>query len=221
MYFSKVSLKPNIEVVRQLNQFIYHNNDYATHQLLWKLFPDVVDSGGCPFIYRDETNQSWPNFYLVSKIKPIDLHHYWNISIKDYKPNINLGGEFEFLLRVNPRVAKKVMRDGKVKSVHYDVIQDFAKNSGKKITHELIQKVGESWLFKRMGKFGFDVKKVWVDNFQKRILYKSKQSNPIRFSTIDYRGHLQVSDVEKFKIALIQGIGPAKSFGCGLLLIKK
>ncbi|MEA2080768.1 MAG: type I-E CRISPR-associated protein Cas6/Cse3/CasE [Pseudomonadota bacterium] len=42
----------------------------------------------------------------------------------------------------------------------------------------------------------------------------------INFSTLDYSGLLTVTDPELFKAALFQGIGPAKAFGCGLLLVR-
>ena len=44
---------------------------------------------------------------------------------------------------------------------------------------------------------------------------------PICFSTLDFSGLLTVADPEKFLSTLYGGIGPAKGFGCGLLLIKR
>ena len=44
---------------------------------------------------------------------------------------------------------------------------------------------------------------------------------PICFSTLDFSGLLTVTAPEKFLSALYGGIGPAKGFGCGLLLVKR
>ena len=47
---------------------------------------------------------------------------------------------------------------------------------------------------------------------------KGKKSG---FSSVDFLGDLKVTDVEKFTKALFGGIGRAKAFGCGLLLIRR
>ncbi|MBD9358284.1 type I-E CRISPR-associated protein Cas6/Cse3/CasE [Methylomonas sp. EbA] len=41
------------------------------------------------------------------------------------------------------------------------------------------------------------------------------------FSSIDFTGQLQITDVEKFEQALFHGIGRSKAFGCGLLMIRR
>jgi len=43
----------------------------------------------------------------------------------------------------------------------------------------------------------------------------------IRFSTLDFTGLLTVTDPDVFLDKLEQGIGPAKAFGCGLMLLKR
>ncbi len=47
---------------------------------------------------------------------------------------------------------------------------------------------------------------------------KGKQAG---FSSVDFTGELQITDVEKFEQALFSGIGRSKAFGCGLLMIKR
>ena len=41
------------------------------------------------------------------------------------------------------------------------------------------------------------------------------------FSSVDFIGNLEITDVDKFAKALFGGIGRAKAFGCGLLLIRR
>lgn len=43
----------------------------------------------------------------------------------------------------------------------------------------------------------------------------------LRFSSVDFAGELSVIDVDKFAIALTHGVGHAKAFGCGLLLVRR
>lgn len=41
------------------------------------------------------------------------------------------------------------------------------------------------------------------------------------FSSLDLSGEVIVSDVEKFRRLLFKGMGPAKAFGCGLMMIRR
>jgi len=42
----------------------------------------------------------------------------------------------------------------------------------------------------------------------------------LRFTTVDLPRELVVTDAERFAITLASGIGRAKAFGCGLLLVR-
>jgi CRISPR system Cascade subunit CasE len=39
--------------------------------------------------------------------------------------------------------------------------------------------------------------------------------------TVRYDGLLRITDPDAFRETLIRGIGPAKAFGCGLMLVKR
>ncbi|MGY6275374.1 type I-E CRISPR-associated protein Cas6/Cse3/CasE [Methylomonas sp. MgM2] len=41
------------------------------------------------------------------------------------------------------------------------------------------------------------------------------------FSSVDFCGELQITDPEKFRQTLFNGLGRAKAFGCGLLMVKR
>jgi len=41
------------------------------------------------------------------------------------------------------------------------------------------------------------------------------------FSSVDFEGEIEVMDAELFTKALFDGIGPAKGFGCGLMLVRR
>ena len=42
----------------------------------------------------------------------------------------------------------------------------------------------------------------------------------LQFTTVDFGGQLTVTDGRAFATALVGGIGHAKAFGCGLLLVR-
>jgi CRISPR system Cascade subunit CasE len=50
---------------------------------------------------------------------------------------------------------------------------------------------------------------------------KDKKAKKPGFSSVDFTGELEVTDVVKFMDALFNGIGPAKAFGCGLLMVRR
>ncbi|MBL7000104.1 MAG: type I-E CRISPR-associated protein Cas6/Cse3/CasE [Gammaproteobacteria bacterium] len=51
-----------------------------------------------------------------------------------------------------------------------------------------------------------------------RVLLKNHN---VGFSAVDFTGVLTVTDVDLFKVALFNGIGRSKAFGCGMLLIRR
>jgi len=50
---------------------------------------------------------------------------------------------------------------------------------------------------------------------------KSKRGTKSGFSSVDFTGELEVRDVDEFEDALFNGIGPAKAFGCGMLMVRR
>ncbi len=52
-------------------------------------------------------------------------------------------------------------------------------------------------------------------------LQHSGQKGQMRFSTVDFSGELSVVGPAAFGGALRDGIGHAKAFGCGLLLVRR
>ncbi|QBQ53750.1 type I-E CRISPR-associated protein Cas6/Cse3/CasE [Nitrosococcus wardiae] len=88
---------------------------------------------------------------------------------------------------------------------------------------ELIQSTGFNWLATRAKKLGFVVQEsqVNVDGYRQYRLHKHRQSRPIRFSTLEFNGVLTVADPKRFQQTLYEGIGPAKGFGCGLLMVRR
>ncbi|WP_446809804.1 type I-E CRISPR-associated protein Cas6/Cse3/CasE [Methylomonas sp. 2BW1-5-20] len=49
----------------------------------------------------------------------------------------------------------------------------------------------------------------------------TKKGEKSGFSSVDFTGELQITDPEKFRQTLFTGLGRAKAFGCGLLMVKR
>lgn len=86
----------------------------------------------------------------------------------------------------------------------------------------------KKWVHLKQGKLnGFSLTK---DNSKQYKLQSSAYNwhsikangrNRSGFSSMDLVGVLEVTDVEKFNNALFKGIGRAKAFGCGLMLVRR
>jgi CRISPR system Cascade subunit CasE len=222
MYLSRVGIKLCEESLKYLDALV-KNEGYAAHQLLWSLFPKDPEAQR-DFLFRAEKKEGWPLFYLLSKRPPEGSSNIFSIKTKPYKPKVIAGERFAFDIRANPVVAKR--EEGKKNSKHHDVWMD-AKNTAKlkklniEETEALIQEYTANWLLDRAVKNGFKVTpdELRIDAYrQNRVLKKGLQD--LRYSTVDYKGTLIVTDAEKFIKTLFEGIGRAKAFGCGLMLVK-
>jgi CRISPR system Cascade subunit CasE len=87
---------------------------------------------------------------------------------------------------------------------------------------ELVQEAGGAWVRARSEKAGFRVHAVRADGYRQHQFFKRGGGPAVRLSTMDFTGILEVVDSAVFfREALCRGFGPAKGFGCGLMLIRR
>lgn len=207
-------------------------NGYQIHQLAWNLFADNPDRRR-DFLYRFEKVQGLPTFYTVSEREPVDTFGSWDIQTKSFAPKLNNGARLSFSVKINPITSK---RDENGRQHRHDVIMEAKKNIGFKNLSDdqrphianLVQETGIDWIKKREHEYGFMVvgdkekPQVRADGYCQHKLFKGRGKPPITFSTLEFNGILVVTDQEKFvDKCLFKGIGSAKSFGCGLMLVKR
>jgi CRISPR system Cascade subunit CasE len=222
MYFSMITLQKGLSL-RDITA-LTNNNGYQAHQLVWQLFADHA-ARQRDFIYRYEAGNSLPIFYTVSERYPAGDAKIWNIHTKEYKPKLRSGQLLGFTVCANPIRAKRE-DDGKQK--RHDVIMEeklkLKKEDKDCDMPDIIQKKGQQWLEERAAAHGFSVtsNNVRVDGYRQHKFFKKKGNNSISLSTVDFNGILTVTDPDVFiNKCLFRGIGPAKGFGCGLMLVKK
>jgi CRISPR system Cascade subunit CasE len=226
-YLSRVSIDPSSVNAAQLAKDVCVNA-YREHQHLWRLF-DVDADAERDFLFRREHPASgFPRFYLLSDRQPLHANNVWQIETKDYRPAIRSGQQLAFTLRVNPIVTR---RDAQGRQCRHDVVMDLKHQTGFKklpaseqpLLNALVQQAGLEWLQKRAERHGFSFApgQVHIDDYQQHRASKKGGKKPIRYSTLDFTGLLTVTEVELFQQALVQGIGPAKAFGCGLLMVRR
>jgi CRISPR system Cascade subunit CasE len=95
------------------------------------------------------------------------------------------------------------------------------------LLYEVAQKHCAEWLDRVAKRNGFEVAltdeeapqhKLQVDAYEQSVAVK--RLHHIRFSTVDFSGELLVTNPPLFNLALYNGLGHAKAFGCGLLLVR-
>lgn len=87
-----------------------------------------------------------------------------------------------------------------------------------------------SWMFKQGERCGFALLTgadglpklqnsayAW-HGLQQKAVKKGEKSG---FTSVDFTGELQITDQEKFRQTLFTGLGRAKAFGCGLLMVQR
>lgn len=214
------------------------------HKLIWSLFADHPGRER-DFLWREDKDGI---FYTLSERPPeSDL---FTIESKPYEPALKFGDVLAFSLRANPVVSKKLGKlvdvtskttgitrtQRKIKKV--DVVMA-ALNDIKvteplqgneeaqlkaRIRQELVQQKGGEWLQKQAAIAGFEIEHVICDGYKQHVLPKKKgggAKSAMKFSTIDFQGRIKITDPELFLTRVQKGMGSAKAYGCGLMLLKR
>ena len=222
MFFSKIELNRNGV---SINDAIGLANwdGYEVHHQIWRFFSDGPKRRR-DFIYRQDQIDGWPRYYTVSVRPPVDTGGLWELACKPYEPRITANQRLRFSMRVNPVRTK---RDESGRQHRHDVVMDekmkLRRQKIEACDHsEVVRRAGLAWLEKRAcaNGFVFDENHVIVSGYLQHCLFHKKGRPSIRFSTIEFDGLLKVIDPELFLKGLYAGIGPAKGFGCGLMMVR-
>jgi CRISPR system Cascade subunit CasE len=233
MYFSVITPEDGLlrQAVHELTQAPDHGRPakpYAEHQWLWRFFPSDEDQRR-DFVFRRHDLDGVPRFYVVSHRPPGQSSPAWLVRTRAYAPNLVKGQRLSFDLFANPVVSRK---DDAGKSRRHDVVMQAKKRlmaargldtwanwtpqDGRPELYDLVQDECLQWLASRASTHGFIVSAAMVDTYQQNIA----GAREIRFSTVNFSGELVVTDPERFQNVLFNGLGHAKAFGCGLLLVR-
>ena len=219
MFFSIIRLNMDI-APRNIVDMI--QNEYGVHQLIWDIFADTPERRR-DFLFRYEIIKGIPSFFTVSERPPANATKIWDVVTEEYNPQYPTGQSLSFHLRVNPIRAK---RDTTGRQRRHDVVMDEKNrlnNQNKQINEaDIIQECGEQWLRVRSAGLGFVIKDgaVRAGRYRQHNLFKNNGNKAITFSTLDFNGVLTVTEPTTFEKFLFNGIGPAKGFGCGLMLVR-
>jgi CRISPR system Cascade subunit CasE len=248
MYISRANLKHDVITNKEFWRFSRDFGDnYRVHRTIWSLFASNPDKQR-DFLYRQDEKNGFPLFYIVSKQEPDANMDLWHIESKEYKPLLSAGQKLIFSLRANPIITRwnekgEHKRHDIVMDAKNRMEGEGISNNKRSTIPEIVQEEGFEWLRKKGVSNGFEVKEgqVIATSYRCNRFYKPKGKNSevegkysvaegkhsepkgrhsVNISTIDFSGVLTITDPVSLTNALYKGIGPAKSFGCGLMLIR-
>lgn len=172
---------------------------YAWHCALWKAFPETSRR---EFLFRVEEKETGFLLYLLTEQEPVPLD-WGDWETKPVSGAFLEYAVYRFQLCANPTVKRK--RDGR-------------KNGTRTAIYDPEELT--AWLARKAEQGGFFVES---DSLQisppvNQPFYKGgKRGNHKR---VEFQGLLNVTDREKFKQSFRKGIGSAKAFGFGLLVLE-
>ena len=245
-YFSRLRLKTHTADLAALGRMMSANL-YREHKLIWKAF-DIDPEAKRDFLYRREEAQGDLVYYVVSARAPQPDPDLWAWDIKEYAPALANGDRLTFSLRANPvsrrreeRSAadsaaylagrkergarptddtRRVKRDDVVMAAKRRLIQELGERWFEQVPRvELENAAGRAWLESRGEAGGFAVEEMAVTAYERQEFVGSGGHCAV-VGRMDMEGILRVTDADKFRALLIGGLGPAKAFGCGLLLVR-
>lgn len=205
MYLSRLTLDPQSR--RTHSELTY---PYEMHRSLMKAFSFSEGKNNGRVLYQVDLKKHKENpvVYVVSEEEPQwyklreTIEYIIDVKIrKDYPPKLEINQNLYFRLRANPTVCRNSKRKGLFREEEQlNWLSHKAKVSGFKI---------------------IDVRRIDERNTTSKIHRQNNVTHQVNICLALFEGIIQVVDLVKFSNSLKVGIGPAKAFGCGLLLIKK
>lgn len=192
-------------------------NPYNLHRQLWHLFPgedretrsnDEETRQG--FLYRiEDYSTGRPARLLVqSRRAPTRADGLPLVGTREFTPRPGAGQRLAFVLTANPvKTIVDAQRDAKP-----------GKQSEKCRVPLIKEEEQRQWFLRKLGEAG-EVEAVSV--LPHAPVYFRKGSRAGKLVTATFEGVLRVRDPDRLAALLENGVGPAKAFGCGLLLVRR
>jgi CRISPR system Cascade subunit CasE len=139
--------------------------------------------------------------------------------------------EARFMLRANAtRVRRREGRAGQRVDIVMDALFSLDRASRPAIRMDVARFEAEKWLGRQGEQSGFTLAPtddgcadLAVADYSVLALpgYRGRRQNQPQFGILDMTGSITITDPATFLERLAQGFGRAKSFGCGLMMIRR
>jgi CRISPR system Cascade subunit CasE len=192
-------------------------NPYELHRRIWRLFPSEpgetrrdADGQRAGFLFRVEENRPGrPARALVqSRRTPQPAEGIWLVATREFDPQPSTGQRLAFLLTANP-----------IKNVKDQQLEHKPGKRRDTCRVPLIREEEQrAWLARKL-EGAAQIEAVTVLPHQPTFFRRGNRAG--KLVTVTFEGVLRVDDPVALVNRLLNGIGPAKAFGCGLMLVRR
>jgi CRISPR system Cascade subunit CasE len=247
LYLSRIRLREGAEHAEAFWRREHQREGDALHRQVWGFFHEEEQTRD--FLYRVEGSGIGRTIYTLSRRPPEDRSGLWSLEPpRRFAPQLRAGQVLEFSLRANPvrrSVEGAPLQDqapGEPRA-RWSEAQRAARSSDRKhdivmlerrrlqqaglpvpLEPELVQEQGERWLAKQGQAAGFGVLRVRADGYEQHRVWRRRPPSAA-FSSVEFSGLLEITDparmIEKLWAGPQPGLGSARGFGCGLVLVRR
>ena len=192
-------------------------NPYEYHRQLWRLFPGELreqrrsaEESRNGFLFRVEAHRpGHPARLLVqSRRAPQTTSDIHVVGTREVHPRPTLGQRLAFLLTANPiKTIADVEREAKPD-----------KKSDRCRVPLILENDQREWLLRKLA-VGAKVES--ADVLSHPPIYFRKGNRGGKLVAVTFEGVLRVGAPDALTTILENGVGPAKAFGCGLMLVRR
>ncbi|MBF0368987.1 MAG: type I-E CRISPR-associated protein Cas6/Cse3/CasE [Magnetococcales bacterium] len=212
MYFSQLTLD-------QSRLRLGWSGEYGLHKMVWNLFAGQADQPR-DFLFHLNENGLSSILYTLSRREPQITDTPWQARTKPFAPQLATGDQLGFLLRANPVVTRAKKRHDVVMDAKHTLSSQGKPRKEWPSQAELVQQTASAWLRRRADSMGVEWGEICAEGYQIRRFSKPNKST-ISLATVDFSGVLTVRQPQLFHEAVITGVGGAKGFGCGLMMLRR
>ena len=187
------------------------------HRLIWSLFPGA---GERDFLFREIT----PGCFLVLSDRRPAAAPGFRLVREEWVTDADCGERLRFDLRVN---ATRCVRNGRGRGRRVDIVMEELSRAQPAQDSDadrlpVARSAASRWLAAQGGKHGFEVADGDVTVERYRVMRAGRRTGgPAVFGVIDVRGVLTVTESRRLGAVVRNGLGRARAFGCGLLLLNR
>lgn len=192
----------------------------AEHRMVWSLMSDSADRTR-DFLWRKEA----PGSFLILAPRPAVAGGLFDVDSKPWEPALRAGDRLGFRLRANPTVAR-TFADTKARGKRIDVVTDVIRHlpisARANERQEIIVSSGMDWLDRQGVRLGFiaDRMHLRVDGYDTVRVQREKKPAAV-LGVMEFEGILKVTDPAALIAGVAAGLGRARAFGCGLMLLRR
>lgn len=204
-WLAKMMIEPPLAAQQRLQL----TDGYAWHQVAWQAFPDLDEQPRAFLSRLDSTPDGYTLMLLSREHKPEKPEwcpqECW--AIKTISPSFFQHSYYRFDLRANPtRKVVKLDAEGKP-----------TKNGRRQPLTRLNEQT--DWLQRKASESGFSIIEAPEIGFCQDQVFRKRSEHGVH-TGVRFRGVLEVTDPLQFQEAFYKGIGSAKGFGFGMLLLQ-